>query len=401
MLSSSASEIKAAALEGRPFEEAEVEQAVKSLRDLAGNQTSSINWDLYKKFVESYAHHSHKQWDRTAAAAEEFAKIFTGPARPEFQTIFKRILRDGKWEQAVKAAKRRPDSHRPWVVLITGLNGIRKTSSTLQPWFRNALSLALNNTNDSSAFDPDDLPDGQNSFFRQLDYMVATIANESFRHLYTLTDVSTYAVMKDAIFARHRSLAEILGALLVGAAQEKALNVMVETSGRDIAMFKYIDHFFPDSEYRKLVVHFTINDIQFAEQSVDKRMQREMRDGAAALEREAVSGIPDPASTVDANSGGPYGSVQLRAVQRDSDAVWQRIVGYLSSSAGDPVGTRSSGGAGLGTGDTGTGRDGEAMGISDAWLRAELDIHARPESEGEWTCCVAGQEFEIGPLSNL
>ena len=28
---------------------------------------------------------------------------------------------------------------------------------------------------------------------------------------------------------------------------------MVETSGRDIAMFRYIDHFFPDEQYRKLV----------------------------------------------------------------------------------------------------------------------------------------------------
>lgn len=33
-------------------------------------------------------------------------------------------------------------------------------------------------------------------------------------------------------------------------------------------MFKYVDHFFPDEEYNKLVVHFTINDIAFAEVSL-------------------------------------------------------------------------------------------------------------------------------------
>eukprot|EP00961_Rhodomonas_salina_P088861 1195573-Rhodomonas_salina.2 len=39
-------------------------------------------------------------------------------------------------------------------------------------------------------------------------------------------------------------------------------------SRRDIGMFKYVDHFFPDEEYNKLVVHFTINDIAFAEVSL-------------------------------------------------------------------------------------------------------------------------------------
>ena len=33
--------------------------------------------------------------------------------------------------------------------------------------------------------------------------------------------------------------------LLVHAARKQRLNVFVETSGRDIAMYKYIDEFFP------------------------------------------------------------------------------------------------------------------------------------------------------------
>ena len=41
------------------------------------------------------------------------------------------------------------------------------------------------------------------------------------------------------------TLAEILGVLLVHAARKQRLNVFVETSGRDIAMYKYIDEFFP------------------------------------------------------------------------------------------------------------------------------------------------------------
>ena len=47
---------------------------------------------------------------------------------------------------------------------------------------------------------------------------------------------------------------------------------------------RYVDHFFSDEHYNKLVLHFTIDDIAHAERSVDARMAKEMRDGAAALQ---------------------------------------------------------------------------------------------------------------------
>jgi hypothetical protein len=48
------------------------------------------------------------------------------------------------------------------------------------------------------------LPTGGNCFFRQLDYVVATLANNEFEALYELADdqVAVYAELKDAIFAR-------------------------------------------------------------------------------------------------------------------------------------------------------------------------------------------------------
>ena len=75
---------------------------------------------------------------------------------------------------------------------------------------------------------------------------------------------------------RYRTLAEVTGALLVKAARLKGLHMMAETSGRDIAMFRYIEHFFPDDKYQKLVVHFDVSDIRHAERSVDARMKKEM-----------------------------------------------------------------------------------------------------------------------------
>lgn len=84
---------------------------------------------------------------------------------------------------------------------------------------------------------------------------------------------------------------------------------------------RYVDQFFPSSSgYRKLVVHFTINDLSFAERSVDTRMAKEMADGAAALLE------PSVAATIEANAGGPYGSAALPAVQAASEAVWASVL---------------------------------------------------------------------------
>ena len=94
---------------------------------------------------------------------------------------------------------------------------------------------------------------------------------------------------------------------------------MCETSGKDIAMFHYINHFFPVG-YNKLALHFTINDLRFAKQSVDERMISEMMTGKASLNSD------DVVQLIYANVGGPYGSEVLEGVQEDSDRVWNEVI---------------------------------------------------------------------------
>ncbi|CAK0885732.1 unnamed protein product [Prorocentrum cordatum] len=116
-----------------------------------------------------------------------------------------------------------------------------------------------------------------------------------------------------------KRIAEMWGMLLISEARRQHLNVMVETSGRDVGMFHYIDHCFPDGSYRKLALHFEINDVSFAERSVDERMLREIEAGQRAL-----AGTVD--DIIKVNAGGPYGSKVLRGVQADSDRVWETEV---------------------------------------------------------------------------
>jgi hypothetical protein len=351
-----AAAITAAAARQVPFTAGEVGSAVKSAFNLVGDRP----WcEEYGHWVAECAHLPHKEWGRTQASAAALSRL-VGPSTDDFRSLFEVVLADGGWDAAAAAAAGRGTDDRPWAVLVTGVNGIRKTTSVYQPWFRDALAAALGAQYGGAVAS---LPAGGDSYFRQLDYMMATVANEEFRALYEMDDLAGYSRLKGALFARYRTAAECVGAMLVGEAVRSRLNVMVETSGRDAAMFAYVDHFFPDAEYRKLLVHFTVDHVQHAEASVDARMGREMTAGKAALRSAA------PAVTlVRANMGGPYGSAGgvLRGVQAESQAVWDRVA---SAEPGAPAA---------------------------GWLKARITVEARAGADG-WAAVAGGERFEFVP----
>eukprot|EP00292_Cryptomonas_paramecium_P016018 CAMPEP_0113714066 /NCGR_PEP_ID=MMETSP0038_2-20120614/32378_1 /TAXON_ID=2898 /ORGANISM="Cryptomonas paramecium" /LENGTH=204 /DNA_ID=CAMNT_0000640937 /DNA_START=65 /DNA_END=675 /DNA_ORIENTATION=- /assembly_acc=CAM_ASM_000170 len=190
MASSTASRQHSTAL---PFSEKELDNAVKSLQNLASTP-NTIDWCALRQFFAGFAHESHKDWMVTESRAQDLAKLIGGPDDPGFRSIFRRVLEGGGWDAAVAAASSRPATHRPWAVLVTGVNGIRKTTSIYQEWFKQALweSLVVNTQPEVGWSDPTGspaeqlqyLPSGSDSFFRQLDFIVATVANEEFRGLY-------------------------------------------------------------------------------------------------------------------------------------------------------------------------------------------------------------------------
>ena len=305
-------EMNQKAKEATPFTKDEIEEIIKSFENVMPDN-SGISLDALKELIEAVAHLSHKDWSKTEQSAHTLNDILlkgdlSGELSPEFKQIFSRVISEGNWNGASNYASSRKDG-KPWAILVTGVNGIRKTTSVYQPWFQQLLSEALvhpSNQDVDSNIPMDTLPTGENSFFRQLDHMIITLINHNFQKLYAMTDLShdfesgeeppssiiqQYSNYKAAIFSRYRTLSEILGVLLVKQARASNLNIMVETSGRDVAMFHYVDSFFPSEEYNKLALHFTINDLSHAETSVDKRMVREMREGIQALQPELNKSI--------------------------------------------------------------------------------------------------------------
>eukprot|EP00536_Pseudo-nitzschia_multiseries_P018982 jgi/Psemu1/230933/e_gw1.3528.2.1 len=410
---------------GTPMTEDEIEDICNGLRNLApivdgdgdgngngnGNQknannnnnnNASIDFDGLRTLLAEVAHLSHKDWAVTSENSDKLCERLsvestvapptsavssstttststsTTPTSTDFplsasaRQLLERVVNEGNWDGAVDCASRsdRPSDEKSWAVLVTGVNGIRKTTSMYQPWFAELLSEALvcpdpdttegeegkgkgssKSSSSSTATtipSPGVLPTGSNSFFRQLDHMICTLCNEEFTRLYAWSTkqlpktndddddeksvpsddvVDQYSNYKAAIFGRYRTLSELLGALLLKQAQKVNINCMMETSGRDVAMFHYVDHFFGNNPgYNKLALHFTINDLACAKTSVDRRMIDEIRRGAVALD----SG--DAFDIVYTNQGGPYGSKVLEGVQSDSERVWETEV--LSGAVG-------------------------------------------------------------------
>lgn len=329
-----ATAMKSAAAKNTPFTDEELNAAVTSLKCLVPEHEAEIDWVALRALYAERAHLTHKDWATTADSAKTLESIIGTPDAPVFKELFTRVLEDGGWDAAAATASKRTSESEPWVVLVTGLNGIRKTTSVNSPWFKKLLHEALGDQFDGS---DDALPAGSDSFFRQLDYMIATCALESFKELYAIDDIATYAEFKAAIFARYRTVAEILGVLLVHQCQQRRMNVMVETSGRDVGMYQYVDALFPSATcgYRKLVVNFGINDISFAERSVDVRMEREMEVGKGAMGASTDDGSSAAGKAIiRANAGGPYGSAVLAGVQADSVRVWNDIVAAREGEAG-------------------------------------------------------------------
>ena len=158
-------------------------------------------------------------------------------------------------------------------------------------------------------------------------------------------------------------------------------------------MFKYIDHLFPSSsssgsssssssvkdsgdkseeiEYNKLVLHFTIDDIQYAEKSVDDRMVQEMKKGVKNSKIVSSSSIDYLNDIINVNAGGPYGSRVLQGVLEDSDRVWATITSDSSSSDSSSSGSSSSSSSNGGH-------------VGHDWYKAIINIHGNNDAD-KWT----------------
>ena len=188
-VASYARSLRAAAAAGTPLSgDVVVQSLARALADdraADGAEAQGVDWDLIRDFVVARAHLPPKHWPTVKEGLGMLRDVVGEPGQPLFDKMFSRVLDGGRWGQAARyAAEKRQgegNSHRPWVVLVMGCNGIRKTTACFQSWFKQALEFSLGRTYTGPR---EDLPDGNNSFFRQLDFMMANVCNLEFARMY-------------------------------------------------------------------------------------------------------------------------------------------------------------------------------------------------------------------------
>jgi hypothetical protein len=247
---------------GVQFTEEEIDDIEKGLQNLSpivdntnsndnsNDSPQSIDFAGLRDLLNKVAHLSHKDWDVTSRNSDLLRETLSigqsssssssnddvndnnYPLGSSTRQLLERILTDGNWDGAVENARERSqrppaNDNKSWAVLVTGVNGIRKTTSIYQPWFPKLLLEALveptpslssssssiaasppteeegmqdNDSNKNKKLkieeDPqtssnilcDNLPIGSNTFFRQLDHMICTLCNEEFARLYAWSD---------------------------------------------------------------------------------------------------------------------------------------------------------------------------------------------------------------------
>lgn len=152
-----------------PLTEAELDGVMLSIRNVYPID-GPLDFDALRQFLSQVAHLSHKDWTRTGKNSEALAHILSPDGMSSHtRHLLVRIVQEGNWDGAKQHAEAKFTDDLPWAVLVTGVNGIRKTTSIYQPWFQSLLAEALVAPDRHKAvFDTSALPSGQNGFFRQL-----------------------------------------------------------------------------------------------------------------------------------------------------------------------------------------------------------------------------------------
>ena len=199
---------------GTPLTQEEIEDVCNGLKNLApvvedNDSNKEIDFEGLKSLLSKAAHLSHKDWAVTSENSDQLCSALriesesevpssskrkrdeSYPLAPNARQLLERIIKEGNWDGAVESATRedRTEGEKSWAVLVTGVNGIRKTTSMYQPWFGELLSEALvcpeAEEKSEESVSLNTLPTGSNSFFRQLDHMICTLCNEEFARLYS------------------------------------------------------------------------------------------------------------------------------------------------------------------------------------------------------------------------
>lgn len=175
------------------------------------------------------------------------------------------------------------NSSKPWVVVVMGLNGIRKTS-LMNMNKGNTIATLLNKHLPTISIE--DMPTGENSFFRQLDFMIPSISSkffEEFKKFKGKLDLFFYKIAKHILFTSMiGTLAKVwlqVVSIILGGLK---YNMLIEATGQNFDQVDSIDKLSVFTDYNKLIIRCDVPtdkvSLDLVGQSISVRFENEFEE---------------------------------------------------------------------------------------------------------------------------
>ena len=276
-----------------------------------------------------------------------FIAALGGPGEPNFDKVFGQIMEEGGWTNAASAASARADTYEPWLVLASGLNGEWKRQMPKQPWFKEALASAINSSGGRTVAHASDVFVADEAFYVDIGALTAVLANEDLFTIYyelpelpelpkdqaavsdkLISDVNKgYETLKEKsrVLKRYCTYAEMVVGRLHELAIERRMDiVIVSEPAVTLEMHKYLEGQFSHTvgpARHMLALHVEL-ELVLAQRTMSEQLEREMRNGFAAVE----AGLDAPDEqwrfTSAAGKAGDLDVDALEEMQEGARAAW-------------------------------------------------------------------------------
>jgi hypothetical protein len=220
----------------------------------------------------------------------------------------------------------------PWIVVVMGLNAIRKTTAMKQLDLPILINSVLPHINTKY------IPTANNSFFRQLDYLVPSIASGLFLKLRNIEDIKYYKIGKQLLFSKLATLNGLWLNVVSNIIGKLDYNMLIEATGTNFGQVDLINDNPNFNNYNKLIIRFNVDQTQLkiVGESITTRFDEEFKKiktsnidvsqaiiGGTTTETEYYCEYND---TQDSDNKKIIKTIPYNVINRESNETWNNVV---------------------------------------------------------------------------
>lgn len=222
----------------------------------------------------------------------------------------------------------------PWIVVVMGLNAIRKTTAMKQLELPTLINSVLPHINTKY------VPTANNSFFRQLDYLVPSIASGLFLKLQNIKHIKYYKIGKQLLFSKLAPLNGLWLNVVSNIIGKLDYNMLIEATGTNFSQVDLINDNSNFNNYNKLIIRFNFDQTQLdiVGKSIATRFEEEFEKIKTSHNNIKVSQAIIGGTTTETEYSYEYNDKQnsdnkkiiktipYNVINRESNETWNNVV---------------------------------------------------------------------------